>query len=158
MIFEISLVTLPEIAATKNVCMIMNAASLMNIDGSRREPDIGNSSIVTASKMIGNKELNTTTKSGANCSRRGSKKGAASMASATQENCSFNPSTEDREAKNAIGIVCRETCCVKLGAERYLVNERSSGSGAANVSLINWTYPKQTDGRSQTVTGKLPQL
>jgi hypothetical protein len=53
MIFEISLVTEPEIAATKNVCMIMNAASLVNIEGSSSEPDIGNSSIVTASKMIG---------------------------------------------------------------------------------------------------------
>jgi hypothetical protein len=53
MIFEISFVTEPEIADTKNVCIIMNAASLMNIEASTIEPDIGNSSIVTASKMIG---------------------------------------------------------------------------------------------------------
>jgi hypothetical protein len=53
MIFEISLVTEPEIAVTKKVCMIMNAASLTNREGSSSEPDMGNSSIVTASKMIG---------------------------------------------------------------------------------------------------------
>ena len=95
----------PESVETKNVCTIMNAASLVNAEFSTMAPETGPSYILRARKRCGSNELTDTTSRGAICWNTGSRNGNSSIASATKSKRFFNDSTEESAEKNDIGIV-----------------------------------------------------
>ena len=101
---ELTSTTDPEMALTKNVWIIMNAASLVNSDASMTAPEMGPSISDTVSKMTGSKELATITRNGAAISKKGTSAGAASNMLSINL-MSRRPSMVESEAKKAIGIV-----------------------------------------------------